>query len=228
MTTDSVTLAAVRAHLRASFNEAVRRPGMFGGEMTLRLYLDALDVAHGHERASAEIVGLRARGAFSPLGVPGAFRTVLPGLEASRPAALNAGLDHLMASVYAEIGHHQGWLELDRTLTDRELATIEEKIRDGWCATDRTATQVTEAFGPPSVLIGGTGPAWPRTLVYSAAGSCLSFHLWNSFTAIGPRDDRTEYPEPMLIAVRREGQPFAHTFLFTPIGEGLRSEKRRP
>jgi hypothetical protein len=228
LTTDSVTLAAVRAHLRASFNEAVRRPGMFGGEMAIRLYLDALDVAHGHERASAEIEQLRPRGAFSSVGVPGAFWRVLPGLEASHRAALNVSLDDMAASVYAEIGHHQGWLDLDRTLTDREMAAIEAKIRDGWCDADRTATQVSEAFGPASVHIGGSGRAWPRTLVYSAGGPCLSLHLWNSFTDSGPHEDRTEYPEPMLIAVRREGQPFADTFVFTPVGQGLRLGEETP
>lgn len=222
LSADAVTLENVRAYLRDEFNRAIRFPDMYGGETAANLYLYALEVAHGHDRAAAEMHGLRARGAFNASGVPGAFQAVFPGLIASRPVALKAGIDDMTTSVYAEIGHHLNWLDLDRTLSSSEQETIEQSIRD-WCALDRTASQVAQTFGRPSVHIGGSNRCWPETVLYAAAGPdgpCVSFHLWNSFTGTSPGAS-TEYPEPMLLAARTDGKPFQDSFIFTPIGQKL-------
>ena len=44
---------------------------MNGGEDTLMLLLEALEVAFGHDRASAEIDRLRSRGAWTSTGAAG-------------------------------------------------------------------------------------------------------------------------------------------------------------
>ena len=77
------TLETVRVYLREQYNSAVRRPGMFGGEIALQLYLGALDAAYGHRRAGAAIDCLQERGALNSLGVLGPFAAFWPGLAPS-------------------------------------------------------------------------------------------------------------------------------------------------
>jgi hypothetical protein len=38
----------VREYLLGTLNEALRRPGMFGGELSLRIYLDAVAFTYGN------------------------------------------------------------------------------------------------------------------------------------------------------------------------------------
>jgi hypothetical protein len=211
------SLASVRDYLRGQFNAAVRKPGMYGGEIALELYLDALAVACGGQRAYDTNAALQRRGAFNSLGVGGAFRQFWPGLESSHPAAVNAGVDGMAASVYAEIGRQRQWLDLDRALTGEDFADLISAL-PGWCRQDRTVSDVLAAFGPPSVS-GGSNTRYPTTLLYATArpaDPCISFHLWNSFAKDGR--SATEYPEPMLLAARREGGPFAASFTLTPLG----------
>jgi hypothetical protein len=78
-------------------------------------------------------------------------------------------------------GRHHGWLDLDRALTTGEHR---EMIRaaPGWCAADRSASEVLGAFGPPSVLIGGSNRNCPKTFLYASGRRdqpCMSMHLWN-------------------------------------------------
>ena len=223
------TLASVRAYLRGEFNRAVRWPGMYGGEMALVLYLGALEAAYGARHATGTRASLEQRGAFTSLGVGGAFRQFWPGLESS--LAVHAGISEMMASVYAETGRQQGWLDLDRALTRAEFDELTSAV-PGWCQQDRTLTEVLAAFGPPSVR-GSSNARWPTTILYATdqpADPCLSFHLWNSFTsADGP--SATEYPEPMLLAARREGGQFTRSFTLTPLGHAKRStpgHRRQP
>jgi hypothetical protein len=211
----------IRAYLRRMFNNALRKPDMHGGEMALRLYLDALAFANGQPDTSRDIETLRKCGAFSSTGVQGAFRALLPGLESSHKASLDTGLDTMAASVYAEIGRRQGWTELDRALTPEEHAAMSQALGD-WCTLDRSMSDLLEAFGSPSLLSGGSNPRYPKTLIYagtSPEAPCLSFHVWNSFEGMYPR---TRYPEPMLLAVRREGGTFAGSFTFAPLGQQAR------
>jgi hypothetical protein len=211
----------IRAYLRRMFNNALRSPGMHGGERALRLYLDALAFAYGHQDTSREIETLRKFGAFSSTGVQGAFAALLPGLEQSHPASLAGGLDTMAASVYAEIGRRQGWTDLDRELTPDEHATMSNVVST-WCLRDRSMSDLLAAFGSPSLLSGGTNPRYPKTLIYAGTAPeapCLSFHVWNSFEGMYPQ---TRYPEPMLLAVRREGGSFAGSFTFAPLGQRAR------
>jgi hypothetical protein len=213
----------VRVYLRREYNGAVRRPGMFGGEIAFLLYLGALDAAYGHRHAADAMDSLRERGARTGLGVLGAFAAFWPGLApADRPAS-RYHLEDMVASIYAEIGRQQGWLDLDRALTTQEHGDITRSIRT-WCKQDRTHSEVLASFGPPSVHCGGSGGPSPTTLVYASdrlEQPYISFHLWNSFT------DRpaTEYPEPVVLAARREGGKFTTSFALTPLG---RERRRKP
>jgi hypothetical protein len=212
----------IRAYLRRMFNSALRHPGMYGGEIALRLYLDAMAFAHGQPDTSREIDALKKFGAFSSTGVQGAFRALLPGLASSHQASLHSGLDDMAASVYAEIGRRQGWTDLDRTLTPDQHAAMIQQVGT-WCARDRTMSDLLAVFGSPSLLTGGNNPRFPKTLIYAGAAPeipCLSFHMWNTFEGMYPQ---TRYPEPMLLAVRREGGIFTSSFKFTPLGQQARS-----
>lgn len=211
----------IRAYLRRMFNNALRSPGMYGGERALRLYLDALAFAHGHPDTSREIDTLRKFGAFSNTGVQGAFTALLPGLESSHPASLAGGLGTMAASVYAEIGHRQGWTDLDRALTADEHAAMTQMLGT-WCLRDHSMSDLLAVFGSPSLLSGGANPRYPKTLIYAGRSPevpCLSFHVWNSFEGMYPQ---TRYREPMLLAVRREGGSFPGSFTFAPLGEQVR------
>jgi hypothetical protein len=80
---------------------------MWGREMTLRLFMDAVAFVDGLDGVwQAEQEQFKARGAFTSLGVHGAFADVLPGYLDDGSAA---------ASVYADIAWRHGWFRVDRT-----------------------------------------------------------------------------------------------------------------
>jgi hypothetical protein len=126
---------------------------MYGrDEMAERLVLEAMAAVDGrltHWRAECD--GLRDRLAFTATGVRGAYCNVLPA-DALREAT---------TSVYAEIAHRCGWLDLDRALSKAEYQQLAADI-GGWVAQDRTLSQVIETFGAPSLWIGGTSSFFPR------------------------------------------------------------------
>src|SRR5262245_43407511 len=111
MTSDaeaSRTAGAIRGYLLQQLNSALRRPGMFGGEIALRLYCDAIAFTDRGERLLAEdLSALQSREACTSTGVTGAVERVL-GHRA----------EDVMASVYAEIAHQHAWLTLDGNLPD--------------------------------------------------------------------------------------------------------------
>ncbi|AQZ70396.1 unnamed protein product [[Actinomadura] parvosata subsp. kistnae] len=207
--------AEIRTYLKDRLNQALRRPGMFGGEKALRLLFDHLAYAEHQETEWAQALeSLEARGAFNSLGVTGALATVLPD-----------PCDDGVASIYAELAHDRGWLQADRTLTTEEHASLRRKLI-AWTAHDRTLTDVREEFGPPSVLLGGTNPCFGMTLAYltgQVTEPIIFFHLWNG----GPDETemiwRSSYDEPVLLAVRFGREAFKDTFTFTPEGS-----RRRP
>lgn len=211
-------LNETRRHHLSQVNGVLRRPGMYGGgEMAERLLLEAMAAVDGSlTRWQAECEGLRERGAFTATGVRGAYSNILPA-DALRDAT---------ASVYAEIAHRLGWLELDRTLPAAEFRQLSAEV-GGWVAHDRTLSEVVERFGSPSVRIGGTNPFFPKTLAYTTADhddGLICFHLWNAFANTAPGSGlRGVHPDPVVLAVRHRPGPFAGSFSFTP--EGL---LRRP
>ncbi|WP_203701497.1 DUF7710 domain-containing protein [Asanoa iriomotensis] len=189
-------------------NDVLRRPGMYGSdEIVERLLLEAMAAVDGTlTRWRAECDALRDRHAFIATGVRGAYSFVLPA----------EGLRDATASVYAEVAHRCGWLDLDRALSTVERRKFASDI-GAWLARDRTLSDVVETFGTPSLWIGGTNPAYPKTLAYTTADpddDLICIHLWNA---------RGVHPEPVVLAARHRPGAFPDAFSFTP--EGLR---RRP
>jgi hypothetical protein len=205
----------IRDYLVGQLNSALRRPGMFGGEMALRLLLDHLVYAERQDEAWAqERRAMESRGAFTSIGVKGAFRNLVPG-----------DYEYGVASVYAEFAHVRGWLEADRVLTAEEHESMRQELRT-WAAQDRVLSEVLETFGPPSVLFGGGNPLYGKTLGYLAEPvkePMIFFHLWNGTDPDAESTWPPIYGEPVLLAVRCGTGPFRDTFTFTPEGK-----KRRP
>jgi hypothetical protein len=212
-------IGAVRKYFLAELDESLRRPEMMGGETGLQIYLDAVGFVHDLPRLLTEERNtLKSRGAFTPTGVRGAFECFW-----------GIATDDMIASVYAEISWRHGWLEPDRPLTQDEHDTMVHRTNT-WCGQDRRLSEVLDTFGPPSVHIGGSNPRFPKTLAYmtdkpDSPSPVLSFHLWNKFA---PGTDEAEYPEPMVLAVRREGGLFADSFILTPMGRDHKNASISP
>lgn len=163
-----------------------------------------------------ECDGLRERDAFAATGVMGAYGDILP-VDAVRDAT---------TSVYAEIAHRLGWLELDRALSEAEFQQLSSGVGE-WVTQDRTLSEVIGTFGPPSLWIGGTNPFFPQTLAYATADpdrGLICLHLWNAIVDTTPgTEPRGVHAEPVVLAARHRPGKFPGSFSFTP--EGLR---RRP
>ncbi|MDZ5442228.1 hypothetical protein U2F26_05695 [Micromonospora sp. 4G57] len=146
---------------------------------------------------------------FTPLGVRGAFRRLLPGEWLRHHDAV--------ASVYAGFAHRIGWLHTERVLTPDKHAEMCAALPE-WVADDRTVGDVLTRFGSPSVLLGGTNPRYPRTLLYAAdpPRPLLCLHLWNDYDQ--PVDDGL-----VLLLAREDASPFGESCWFTPEGR-----RRRP
>ncbi|MFF4776975.1 hypothetical protein ACFY05_29335 [Microtetraspora fusca] len=203
----------IRDYLVGELNSALRRPGMYGKEPALLIPLDHVAYVERQDEAWAEErETMRARGAFTAIGVVGAFNNLLPG-----------GHDDSVASVYAEFARDRGWLEADRVLTADEHRSMRREL-NAWVARDRMLSEVLETFGPPSVLFGGGNPRFPKTLAYVAdqmKEPMLFLHFWNG--ADPDAEPTRGYEEPILLAIRCGRGPFKDTFTFTPEGR-----KRRP
>jgi hypothetical protein len=203
----------VRGYLLDQLNSAVRRTSMYGGEPSLRLYLDAVAFLEGREQDLAgAIEGLKSRGAFISTGVAGAVKVVLGHRQ-----------DDVMASVYAEVARVFGWLAVDSPVSVADYRRTREALPT-WCAQDRTHRDVVDEFGAPSFMLGGTNPLYPKTLGYAADDDRppVFFHLWNGTDAGATRTWPPDHPEPLLLAGRCGGQRFVDGFVFTPTGSARR------
>ncbi|MEU8622012.1 hypothetical protein [Streptomyces sp. NPDC048623] len=204
----------IHAYLVGQLGMGLRRIGMMGGEVSIRILLDhLLFVERRPEAWEEERRTLETRGAWSATGLTHAFDEFLPRDDG-----------YGMASLYAEFARRQGWLTDDRLLTGEEYTRLRATV-EGWAASDRTWSDVTGRYGQPSVLIGGTNPYFGKVLGYfteDVGQPMVFFHLWNGTD--GPDAPwPPEREEPALLAVRLGDVPVAEAFTFTP--EGLR---RRP
>lgn len=151
MSVSEPTLETVRAYLVAQANSALRRPGMYGGEIAVRLYLDAVAVACGTKQAWVEdLDDLRERGGFNAAGVTGALASLF-----------GYGTEDAMASVYAALACSRTWLQLDH----RMPADVYDELRNGIASTCRTGSswsRLRERFGAPSILVRRHQPPLPQ------------------------------------------------------------------
>jgi hypothetical protein len=205
----------IHDYLIDQLNLALRRPGMFGGEVALRGLVDHLLFVERRPEAWAELVqDWGDRGLWPPTGPSGAFQEVFPKQADCAE----------VASVYAEFAQQRGWLRPDRVLTGEEYEVLTERVRR-WAAVDRTWADVTAEFGPCSVLFGGNNPLYGKTLGYLSEDPrqpMVVFHLWNG-SEPGAESWPPEHEQPLLLVVRFGGGVFGRSLIFTP--EGTR---RRP
>ncbi|WP_427888610.1 hypothetical protein ACQHIV_35150 [Kribbella sp. GL6] len=207
-----LTVEQIQQHFIEGLNGAVRRPGMYGGELGLFYKFD--EVVYVTETGAGRTwqEALEAAGAWSSIGVAGVVRRLMPGDGAEA-----------MASAYADYAHQQGWLRIDRTLDGRDYADLRGRLA-GYCATDHLEADVLGSFGEPSVRIGGSNPRYPSVLGYVAAdGPIVWFYLWNGSKPDEP-DSWPLYEEPVLLAGRCGLAPFKESFVFTPEGQVWRSQ----
>ncbi|MEU0953732.1 hypothetical protein ABZ353_15535 [Streptomyces niveus] len=203
-------------HLVDELNLALRRVGMYGRLETGMWFLirHLLFLEGRLEVWEEQRERWRQRGLWSPTGVEGAFAPHFPS-EHSLGAS----------SVYAEFARAEGWLRPDRVLDAQAYAVLRDKVRP-WAEHDRSWADVTTAFGPPSIQIGGSNPRYGKTLGYvtdDLAQPMVAFHLWNG---TGPGlQDWPGHEEPLLLAVRCGAGNFADSLTFTPQGRNRRPGK---
>ncbi|WP_343952407.1 hypothetical protein [Nonomuraea longicatena] len=188
---------------------------MYGGEVALRILFDHLaHVERREDRWSAGRQEWEARGAFTSTGVTGAFTSLIPGHH-----------EDGVASVYAEFAHAQGWLQADHTLTLHEYRALRAMI-SAWASCDRTLTEVTTVFGPPSIRFGGNNPRYGKALGYLTGAPeepMIAFHLWNGPDPAAEQHWPPAYADPVLLAIRVCEGDFGQSFTFTPEGRRRRS-----
>lgn len=184
-----LSVEEIQLHFIAGLNGAIRRPGMYGGEIGLEYMLEPVVYVTetGGPRTWRE--ALDAAGAWSSIGVSGVVERLLPG-----------GAVEAIASVYADYAHRHGWLTLDRTLGESEYDDLREQLPQS-CAMDRAGAEIVSRFGVPSVQIGGSAE---RALGYGRPGEPLVwFHL----------------SQEHVVLAGRCGEPFVDSFRFTPRGQ---------
>lgn len=117
----------MREHLVSELNAALRRPGMYGGELGIRLIIGhLLHLERGDTVWAEQQRSMMSRGVWTSLGVSGAFLGLIP-----------APHQDAAASVYSEFARTRGWLRPDRTLTDDEYERLRREL-PAWAARDRS------------------------------------------------------------------------------------------
>ncbi|MDT7843063.1 hypothetical protein [Streptomyces justiciae] len=207
----------MHAYLVDQLNHALRRPGMFGGEIAILMLLDHLLFMEGQLECRWEAVRepLRERGASTAIGVKGVFRELIRGRD-----------EHDVASVYAEFAHQRRWLHADRLLDARTHESLMGRASE-WAAQDRQWPDVVAEFGEPSILFGGTNPRYGKTLAYVSEDPghpLVFFHLWNGDLDEASPTWKPSYEQPVLWAVRLGDRPFQESFTFTPTWPRLRPQ----
>lgn len=202
-------LDAVRRYHWTRLNDALRRPQVWGNELAITLFMDAMAFVDGLDEAwRQEQEQLKARGAAGPTGVPPRFAAILPGYHD----------EGAVASVYGDIAWRLGWLTADRTLP----SDGHRRLHDGtvaWSERNRNLDQAVTEFGPPSVWFGGTNARYSKTLAYAADDRHLGLvhlHFASTYDWNAPQP-QPESP-PVLVAVRHGDGAFSKTFTFTPAG----------
>ncbi len=184
---------------------------MHGGETAFRILIDQLLFVEREPEAWAQLKqDWEDRGLWTSIGISGALQDLFP----------TQADCHDIASVYAEFAHRRGWLKPDHVLTREAYGALAGCVRR-WAAVDRTWTDVTAEFGPPSVLFGGNNPLYGKALGYLTEDPqqpMVVFHLWNG-SGPGAEPWPPEHEQPLLLAVRCGRGSFSGSLTFTPEGE---------
>lgn len=107
---------AMHAYLIDQVNLMLRRLDMYGGEPALWTLFDHLFFLEDADNGVPDLhESWRARNAFTPTGVQGALKRLLP-----------ERLHSALPSMYAEAARQRGWLRVDRALTSDEHIALRD------------------------------------------------------------------------------------------------------
>ncbi len=194
----------IREYFFKLINNALPRLSMFGGETAARFFLSHLAFIDERDLELENYLNkLTERGAFTSLGVSGAFRKYTH-LQAT---------DVEIASVYAEIAFKMGYLNTDRILIKSEFESLHSGLRKTCRSQDLNTEDVVQQFGTPSWKA-GTNPSWPWVFLYfcnELDHGSIAFDFWND----------GYYDLPVLRNIRIQGPNFGREFTFTPLGRKI-------
>lgn len=208
-------------HVLDQFNSAIRRLGMYGGQMSLLLYADVLAKAYGQsEQWEEHLAGWRKNGTMNELHVAGPVTEMFGDADTA-----------VIGSVWAQAALDFGWLDLGRVLTAQEYSRARAAIPE-LCSEDRSLTYVIQTFGRPSVRCGGGNPRYPSTWLYAGPDPeepliCCHFAGEKEAISVPPGttggslaqlSDEQLNERPSLLAVRVGRGPLLGQFSLTPRG----------
>ncbi|WP_399883609.1 hypothetical protein ACGH7X_09530 [Streptomyces sp. BBFR51] len=205
----------MHGHLVDELNLALRRVGMYGDlGMSMWFLINHLLILERRPEVWKEQEDRWERQwVWSSTGIRGVFARYFP-----------VDHKHGESSVYAEFVRREGWLKPDRVLNAEAYSVLRDEV-GRWAEYDRSWADVTAAFGPPSIQIGGNNPRYGKSLCYvtdDLAQPMVTFHMWNG-TDPGLQDGPS-HEEPLLLAVRCGDGDFADSLTFTPQGQSRRPE----
>ncbi len=204
-----------RNRLLQRLHGALMRPGMYGDQDGVQLVLLNLlgDLVYIDERESELELAyshLEARGMWSATRLIGPF--------CRRFSRVDSFEDEI-ASVFAEIAHGLGFLQLDRTLTKSEWNDIRRGARQICRERDWHLSQIKERFGSPSLVIGGS---WHQVHCYASTtdDGWVFFDYANEWLNTKPA--RLRFEDCILRSVRLPTPQFGRGVVYTQYGRQLK------
>ena len=215
------TVAEVREHLEAQLARALLSPGMYGGEVVLDHMLGSLIWLNGLNIRVEDF--FESCGAWSPIGVSGAFTRLFGGTAAANDSA--------MALAYADLAWSIGCWSPDR-FVDRETYDRIRADAPAWASADRLVADVLADFGTPSVWRATFNPRFPISFGYLAEDRALPIIAFDFFPLLAAEPDvrRIEGQEPsplMLRNIRWRTNSLPDDLICTPFGAEMRAEEQK-
>jgi hypothetical protein len=207
--------AAMRARLIEQVTQMLHRAGMYTAhdqdfEIICKMRLEDLRFLDGLPEPTRDDLGLSDK--YRSGGIPGPFRETF-GDEAR--------YYNEVASVYAEIFHHYGYLTVDRLVPDEPWSTLLAAADSAYTGRDTRLSEIIETFGPPSFKI--------HKYVHCYApesGTGWAFFDGFSYTPDdhgAPETPFRGYPsDPVLRSIRLPGPDFEESLRLTRQGKALR------
>ena len=160
------TLDEFRSRLIEDLAFSCTRPGMSFGEWHLDVRLHDLAYIDSREdELKVEVQRLREHSLALAGGVGHGILHRIWRLTETTKLLKYDSFTNEAASAYAEVACRMGYLKVARLLDEYEWRQLKEGIRHSCRHCDLRANDVTAAFGPPSLTIGGN---WNRVLCYAS------------------------------------------------------------
>jgi hypothetical protein len=146
------TIDEFRKHKLKFLKDAIRRPGLFGDPDVWCDYLlrDLCYIDQHEVKLKLEWNKLKMQKRFGCLGLSTPFQQLLGGRDFG-----NSAFNDEVASIYAEMAYHLGYLNVERTLSDTEYTVLSGQLQQfkkgKWRQSD-----ILARYGKPSLIIGGS------------------------------------------------------------------------